>query len=235
MNALLVDDERLARAELRRLLAAHPDVQVVAEAATADEAVRAIETRRPDLVLLDIELAGATGFSVLEKLDWVPAVVFVTAYDQYAVRAFEVSAFDYLLKPVEPERLAAALEKVRRGGLAAHPPEAPLGPDSRVFVRDGEKGWFVRLADVVLVEGEGNYARLYFGAEKPLILRSLAALEKRLDPAHFFRANRRQIVGLAHVTDVQPWFAGALVLRAGGHRVEVSRRQAQKLRAHWQL
>ena len=235
MNVLLVDDERLARAELRRLLAAHADVEVVGEAATSEEAVAAITTLRPDLVLLDIELAGTTGFHVLEHLDWVPAVVFVTAYDQYAVRAFEVSAFDYLLKPVEPLRLALALEKVRNSGHSAPPTEAPLGPESRVFVRDGERGWFVRLADVVLIEGVGNYARLHFGSEKPLIPRSLAALEKRLDPAHFFRANRQQIVGLGHVTDVQPWFGGGLVLRAGGHRVEVSRRQAQKLRADWQL
>ncbi len=235
MDVLIVDDERLARLELQRLLAAHPDVRVVAEAATVKEAVDAIAAHAPDLLLLDIQLAGETGFDLLEKLDAAPAVVFVTAYDHYAVRAFEVSAFDYLLKPVEPERLAEALLRVGTRAAQVSSPEALLGLESRVFVRDGERGWFVRLGDVVLIESEGNYARLFFGDDKPLIPRALSALERRLDPAVFFRANRRQIVNLEKVTAVQPWFGGGLVLRAGPHRVEVSRRQAQRLRTEWQL
>lgn len=231
MRALLVDDERLARAELRRLLAAHPDVDVAGEAATVDEAARAVAALGPDLILLDVQLAGETGFDLLDRLDAVPTVVFVTAFDRYALRAFEVAALDYLLKPVDPARLADALARARLRAVPAPPPDAPLGPDDRVFVRDGDLCLFVRLGDVPLIEAVGNYVRLHAGAARPLLLRTLAALEARLDARHFARVNRSQIVGLAHIERVAPWPGGGLVLTLrGGARVEVSRRQAQRLR-----
>ena len=239
MRALLVDDERLARRELRRLLAAHPDVEVAGEAATVGEAAAALAAKPVDVVLLDVQLAGETGFDLLARLDAdgapPPAVVFVTAFGHHAARAFDVAAVDYLVKPVEPERLAAALDRLRARPVGPGDPKK-LGPDDRVFVRDGEACFFVRLGDVPLVEGVGNYARLHVGGARPLLNRSLAYLEGRLDGRHFARVNRQQIVGLAHVDRVAPWFSGGLVLTLrDGTRVEVSRRQAQRLRDGWEL
>jgi two-component system LytT family response regulator len=236
MKALIIDDERLARNELRRLLRAHPEIAVVGEAANAGEAEAAVERLRPDLLFLDVQMPGRSGFDLLAALDPVPAVIFTTAYDQYALRAFEVSALDYLVKPIEPARLAAAVEKVR-----AHPPAAPssgarLTADDRVFVKDGDRCWFVRLGDVRLFESEGNYTRLYFGREKPLVYRSLSYLEERLDPKTFFRANRKHILNLKRITSIDAWFGGGLRARLeDGTEIELSRRQAQKFRERMSL
>jgi two-component system LytT family response regulator len=222
MKALIVDDERLARAELRRLLASHPEIEIAGEAAHADEARDRIAELSPDLLFLDIEMPGANAFDLLASLDATPAVIFTTAFDAHAVRAFEVSALDYLLKPIDPQRLAAAVDRA----LANHKPSAP----DRVFVRDGERCWFVRLADVGVIESEGNYARLDIPGQ-PLLARSLAYLETRLQP-EFFRASRKHLVNLKLVERVEPGPAGGLVLvMPGGREVEMSRRAAQKFRS----
>lgn len=224
IKAVIVDDERLARVELRRLLAAHPEVEIAGEASGGDEALAMISALAPDLLFLDIEMPGMTGFELLERLEDVPTVIFTTGYDQYAIRAFEVNALDYLLKPVAPERLAAAIERIR----PARPQPSTL---EQVFVRDGQRCWIVRLADVFLMESEGNYTRLCFGKERPLIRRSLNGLEERLDPSVFFRANRRQIVNLKCVGKTSAGPGGALVMTLhGGVEVEVSRRAASRLR-----
>jgi two-component system LytT family response regulator len=232
-RALIIDDERLARNELRRLLKAHPAVTVVGEAANAGQARDAIAAHWPDLLFLDIQMPGETGFDLLASLDTAPAVIFTTAYDAYALRAFEVNALDYLLKPIEPDRLAAALEKIHE------PPEEPprsndsplLTEEDRVFVKDGERMWFVRLGDVRLFESEGNYTRLYFGTEKPLVYRSLSYLEDRLDPRAFFRASRKHIITLRWVTGLDAWFNGGMIAHLeGGLEAELSRRQAQRFR-----
>ncbi len=224
MRALLVDDERLARVELKRLLAAHPFVEIAGEASDAGQARQLIGEVEPDLLFLDIQMPGEDGFALLESLDRSPAVIFTTAYDQFALRAFEVSALDYLVKPIVPERLAAAVAKCR----ASLSPARKL---DKVFVKDGERCWFVRVADLVLLESEGNYTRLYFGTERPLILRSLAQLEARLDPAMFFRASRRHLINLRWVEAVEPAVSGALAVRLrGGHSVEMSRRQSQRFK-----
>jgi two-component system LytT family response regulator len=222
MKALIVDDERLARQELRRLLAAHAQVEIVAEARGGEEALQRIQRESPDLVFLDIQMPGLSGFDLLERLDDVPQVIFTTAYDEYALKAFEVNALDYLLKPVVPERLAAALQKVR----------TPLQPRmEQVFVRDGERCWIVRLQDICLLESEGNYTRLYFGKERPLIPRSLTALEERLDPAAFFRAGRKHILNLQWIDRVEEGVSGNLVVTLrSGQTVEMSRRQSARLR-----
>ena len=229
MKALLVDDEPLARRELRRLLADFPWLEVCGEAGNIDEAVRRIGKLAPDVLLLDIQLPGGTGFDVLDRLEHVPQVIFTTAHDQHAVRAFEVNALDYLLKPVEPERLAAALAKVRQraepDAAAAAPAAAAL---EQLFVRDGPRCWFVPLRDVSLMTAEGNYVRLLWGTRQPLLGRPLAALEQRLDPQAFFRANRRQLVNLAFIEGVEAGLGGRLHLRLrGGPEIEVSRRQAR--------
>jgi two-component system LytT family response regulator len=244
LRTLLVDDERLARSELRRLLEPHDAVEVVGEAANADEAEAALREHNPDLLLLDVQMPGDSGFDLLERLDAVPHVVFVTAYDEYAIRAFEVNALDYLVKPVEPERLESAIETVRERA-AETSPEAVAGDDTatrtltaedQVFVKDGERCWFVRLADVRLFEAAGNYTRLYFDGEEPLIRRSLSYLEERLDPGRFFRASRQHILNLRWVDDVAPWSKGKLkATLEDGTEVEMSRRRSRAFREELSL
>jgi len=223
MRALIIDDERLARAELTRLLAAHPEIEVAGEARNGEEALDLIAKLVPDLLFLDIQMPGMTGFELLERLDQVPQVIFTTAYDQYAIQAFEVSALDYLLKPIAPNRLAAALAKLR-----PRPERLRL---EQVFVRDGGRCWIVRLPDIFLLESEGNYTRLHFAGERPLIRRSLNALEEQLDPNIFFRAGRKEIINLKWIDKVDIGVNGGLtVTLRGGLTVDMSRRQSTRLR-----
>jgi two-component system LytT family response regulator len=226
MKALIIDDERLARAELRRLLEKHPEVDIVGEARDADDALSQIGRLEPELLFLDIQMPGANGFELLGQLDRVPLVIFTTAYDDYALKAFEVNALDYLLKPVAPERLAAALAKI--GAVKS---KAAVGGDQQIFVKDGERCWFVALREIVLLESEGNYTRLYFGGHRPLVLRSLNYLEDRLDTAMFFRASRKHILNLKFIESMDAWANGGFLVRMkGGTEVEMSRRQAQKFK-----
>lgn len=226
MKALIVDDEPLARRELRRLLAAHPEVEVVGEAGSAAEAGRAIAALAPELVFLDIQMPQGTGFELLESLEDAPEVVFTTAYDQHALRAFEVGALDYLLKPVAPARLAAALGRVRERRTAA-PRGEWLPLDRPLLVRDGERKLLVRLRDVAWIEAAGNYVQLHCGGHRPLLLHSMAALERRLDPERFFRASRAALVNLDHVERFDTGVRGELIARLkGGGEVPFSRRQS---------
>lgn len=228
MKALLVDDERLARAGLKRLLKAHDDITIVGEAANAEEATAQIQRLHPDVVFLDVEMPGRSGLEMLEELDELPAVIFTTAHEDYAVRAFEFSAVDYLLKPIIAERLAAALDRLRR---AAKTKEAGTDRDSRVFLRDGERCWIVALEEIRMLESEGNYTRVYFGENRPLIYKSLNALEARLNPAIFFRASRSHIVNLRNIQSLASQPDGGLVATlTGGLKIGISRRQSRKLR-----
>ncbi|UTF58796.1 LytTR family DNA-binding domain-containing protein [Gilvimarinus sp. DA14] len=231
INTLIVDDERLARDELRELLSEHSDIQVIAEAGNADEAMARIEDCQPDLIFLDIQMPGKSGFELLAQLGPGPLVIFVTAYDEYAVRAFETSAIDYLLKPVEPARLAKALKRARIDYHSRSFSEAPLAAEDKVFLKDGERCWYLPLSDIGLMESVGNYTQIRLSDGKPLIRRSLNQLESRLPPALFFRASRQHIVNLAHVERVDTAVNGnlELVLR-DGRAVELSRRQSQLFR-----
>jgi two-component system LytT family response regulator len=194
-----------------------------------EEARERVETLLPDVVFLDVQIPGGTGFDLLTQLERVPRVIFTTAYDHYAVKAFDVSAFDYLLKPVEPERLAAALRKLHASMDAVASTRA--GQLEQLFVRDGPRCWFVPLREVAVFTAEGNCVRLQWGDAQPLLSRSLAALEERLDPQRFFRANRRQIVNLDFVAGVEPGERGRLhVQLRDGPEIEISRRQARVLR-----
>jgi two-component system LytT family response regulator len=230
MKALIVDDEPLARRELRRLLAAFEGIEVVGEAGNIDEAREKIESLSPDVAFLDIRMPGGTGFDLLTQLDRVPRIVFTTAYDQYAVKAFEVNALDYLLKPIEPERLAKALGKIQAGAAAGTAsPEAPV---EQLFIKDGPRCWFVPLREVSVFSAEGNYVRLAWGMERPLLGRSLTALEEKLDPRRFFRANRSQLINLDFIQSVEAGDGGRLhVQLRDGPEIEVSRRQARLFRA----
>ncbi|HEY1342165.1 MAG TPA: LytTR family DNA-binding domain-containing protein, partial [Bryobacteraceae bacterium] len=215
MKALIVDDERLARLELRRLLAAHPEVEVAGEARDGQEALALIPKLAPDVVFLDIQMPGMSGFDLLERIDDVPQVIFTTAFDEFAIRAFEVNALDYLLKPVAPARLAAALARVR--------PRPEAGRLDQVFVRDGDRCWIVRLPDIFLLESEGNYTRLYFASERPLIRRSLNSLEEQLDPVVFFRAGCKEILNLKWIDKVDIGVSGGLtVMLRGGRTIKIS-------------
>lgn len=231
MKALIIDDERLARKELGRLLETFGNIEVVGEAANADEAEKLIAELKPDLLFLDINMPGRDGFELLEALEMAPHVVFVTAYDEHAVKAFEVNALDYLLKPIDPERLAAAVDKLAQLPKDNGAQRENLTAEDRIFIKDGEKCWFVTLKDVRLFESEGNYVRVRFGENKPLVLRSLNNLEKKLDPHVFFRANRKQMINLAWVDKIEPWFSGGLNCSLStGEVVEVSRRQALRFK-----
>jgi two-component system LytT family response regulator len=232
MKALIVDDEPLARRELRRLLAAIHGMEIVGEAGNIDEARASIEELAPEVVFLDIQMPGGSGFDLLAQLELVPRVIFTTAYDQYAVKAFDVNALDYLLKPIEPARLAAALRKLQGVAPLSAGPALPEGPLEQLFVRDGHRCWFVPLREVSLINSEGNYVRLHWGRERPLLGRSLAALEQKLDPRRFFRANRRQLVNLGHIEQVELGEGGRLhVSLRDGPEIEISRRQARLFRA----
>ncbi|HMG56882.1 MAG TPA: LytTR family DNA-binding domain-containing protein [Kofleriaceae bacterium] len=238
MRALIIDDERLARNELRRMLGAVGEVDVVGEARNADDALDQIRRLHPELLFLDVQMPGSDGFELLERLDAAPSVIFTTAFDHYALRAFEVNALDYLVKPIAPQRLAAAVAKAAARAPIAAGGEAsgPLGRGQRIFVRDGERCWFVAVEDIVLIESEGNYARLYFAGHRPLLPRSLNAIGDRLDPGLFFRANRRQIINLESIESLAPWpNDGYLVKLSGGLEVEMSRRQARLFHARARL
>ena len=243
MTALIVDDERLARRELRRLLAeGHPEVRVVGEAANAREALARLAEGRPDLMFLDVQMPGQSGFELLASLPASrPRVIFVTAHDEHALRAFEFHPFDYLLKPVDPARLAASLGALARpenfspaDDLAPPPPVRPLRADDHILVKIGARGLLARVGEVRLVAAEGNGCRLFLGDHAQAVVpRSLHVLHGRLDPALFFQASRQHLVNLRWVTAVEPWFSGGVLLRLRGEgdlRVEVSRRRAQAFR-----
>jgi two-component system LytT family response regulator len=241
MKALLIDDERLARNELRRLLAAFPEITIAGEAANAKQAREQLVALRPDLVFLDVQMPGETGMEFLESLEPpVPHVIFTTAYDEFAVKAFELNALDYLLKPVDPARLAGAIEKLHAKLSGAAPAKSiardRLAAEDKVFVREGDRCWFVEVKSIRLLESEGNYTRVHFENAQPQLFRSLNAMEERLDPKYFFRANRREIINLAWIDKIEPWFSGGLLVHLkGGAKVELSRRQAQEFREKMSL
>lgn len=239
MRALIIDDERLARKELITLLSQYEQVEIVGEANNVDDAKEKIEALAPDVVFLDIQMPEKTGFDLLEELDNVPHVVFTTAYDEYAIKAFQVNALDYLLKPIEPKRLGEAVEKLSkklnenqdRTEEIANMANRKLTLDDQVFVKDGDRCWFVKLSNVRLFESDGNYIKVYFDNFKPMIHKSLNALDERLSEKSFFRASRKHIINLSWVEAIEPWFNGGLVVTLkGGDRIEVSRRQAARFK-----
>ena len=235
MKTLVVDDSRLARNELKRLLKEFDKVQVVGEAASVDEALEKVNELKPDLIFLDIQMPGKNGFKLLEELEVVPEVIFSTAYDEHALKAFEYNALDYLVKPVQKERLAGAvskvLDKIQKKREQAEDQDDQLTVNDQVFVKDGEKCWFVQLSSIRLFEVSGNYTTVYFGDSKPMITRTLNYLESRLDDKTFFRANRQQIINLKWIERIEPWFSGSLrIYLKGGEEIDVSRRQTLKFK-----
>lgn len=236
IKAIIIDDERLARNELKKLLQVHPEIEIIEEAANVDDGIEKIESMNPELIFLDIQMPGKTGFDLLTEVERAPKVIFTTAYDEYAIKAFEVNALDYLQKPIEPKRLSDAIHKLQmeiqkeKAGLQQGN-RGPLTEEDQVFVKDGERCWFVKLNEIRLFESVGNYAKVFFGNNKPLILKSLNALEERLDDRVFFRANRKHIINLRWIEKIEPYFNGGLLVDLkGGEKIEVSRRQTVKFK-----
>ena len=236
MRAIIVDDERLARNELKRLLENFPSIEVVGEASNTDEASQLIEELQPDVAFLDIQMPGKTGFEWLEEWDgFLPEIIFTTAFDAFALKAFEVNALDYVLKPIELSRLSESIQKLEARIQRPASTEKSssgnhvLSGNDQIFVKDGEKCWFVRLDRVRMCESMGNYVRLFFDDQKPLVLKSLNSLEERLDPKLFFRCNRKHIVNLNFIDKIEPWFSGGLQVTLKGEKaekIEISRRQS---------
>lgn len=235
MRTLIVDDERLARNELKRLLEPYTKIEIVGEAANAEEALKLIEEQQPELLFLDIQMPGKNGFELLSSIEGKsPEVIFTTAFDEYAIKAFEFNALDYLLKPIDTERLKETIHRIEENQAqpeasthSSERAEKVLGENDQVFVKDGEKCWFVKLGKIRLFESMGNYVRLHFDDQKPLVLKSLNNLEERLDPNTYFRANRKHIINLHWIEKIEPWFSGGLLVTLqGGDKIEISRRQA---------
>lgn len=234
IKAIIVDDERLAREGLKALLAEISDIELLGEASNADEAIELVERLKPQLMFLDIEMPEKNGFDLLEDLIETPFVIFTTAYNEFALKAFDVNALDYLLKPIEMPRLKEAIARVKKfivEGAATKTDDRKLEENDQVFIRDGEKCWFVKLNDIRMIESAGNYAKIHFDKYQPLIHKTLNALDERLSPSLFFRANRQQIINMQYIDKIEPFFnAGFLIYLKDGMKVEVSRRQAVKFK-----
>lgn len=234
ITAIIVDDERLAREGLKQLLAETGEIELVGEAANADEAIELVEKHKPQLLFLDIEMPEKNGFDLLEELIETPYVIFTTAYNEFALKAFEVNAMDYILKPIELPRLKEAIARVKKQIIEIdQQPKSNrnLSEQDQVFIRDGDKCWFVKLTEIRMIESAGNYAKIHFDKYQPLIHKTLNALDERLSPSLFFRANRQQIINLQYIDKIEPFFnAGFLIYLKDGTKVEVSRRQSVKFK-----
>ncbi|MBU2997119.1 LytTR family transcriptional regulator DNA-binding domain-containing protein [Cellulophaga baltica] len=230
IKTVIVEDSRLARNEIKELLKQHSELELVGEAANVDEGFELINNTKPDLLLLDINMPEKDGFELLEMLDEVPITVFTTAFDEYAIKSFEYNALDYLLKPINDKRFAQAIDKVKiklDGAVDAVSDSQRLTESSQIFIKDGEKCWLVKIGDIALIEIVGNYSRVYFQDQKPMLYKSLNQVEEKLPIENFFRVNRQQMINMNHIKEVIPWFSGKLKLKMNnGEEVEVSRRQS---------
>lgn len=228
IEAVIVEDSELARFELEHQLKAYPQLSLVGCAGDVEAAIALIESTSPDVVFLDIDLPGGNAFNVLERLTQVPRIVFTTAFDAHALRAFAYNTVDYLLKPIDPQRLAQAIHKLME---AVPTSPARRSMDSPIFIKDGDHCFLVKPRDVRVIEAVGNYSRVYFQNQSPLLYRPLGAIEEQLAPEKFFRASRQHIINFDYVEQVAPWSNGGLMLTMrGGLEVEVSRRQASRFR-----
>ena len=230
----LVDDEPLALKELTILLSEFEDLEIVGSNDRVELAVLDCNQLKPDLIFLDINMPGKDGFGFLESLEEVQEVIFVTAYDQFAIKAFEVNALDYLLKPLNPKRLAEAVHrfiKKTTPHTIAENGEERLNPDKKIFIKEGEKCHFIPVSKIFLLESEGNYVRVYYEKQLPLLHKSLSYLEQKLPEELFFRANRQFIFNLDFVDRIEPYFNSTLlIILKSGHKIDLSQRQSARFR-----
>lgn len=232
LKAVIVEDSRLARNELKELIKTHPEIELVGEAENVDNGYKLITNTAPDLLFLDINMPEKDGFELLEMLDQVPITIFTTAFDEYAIKSFEYNAFDYLLKPINQKRFSKSIEKalekiVQSTDSKDSKKGQGLSLNKQIFIKDGETCWLVKIQDIALFEIVGNYTRVFFEKNKPLIYKSLAQIEEKLPNDVFFRANRQQIININHVKKVVSWFNGKLKIEMlSGEEIEISRRQS---------
>jgi two-component system LytT family response regulator len=238
ITAVIVEDSRLARKELVGLLRSHPNIALLGEADSAETALQLIKQTSPDLIFLDIHLPGKNGFEILQDLDIVPAIIFTTAFDQYALKSFEFNTIDYLLKPISPERLEKAILKVEAllSRKTDSRTEDKLQLTDRIFVKDRNRSWFVTLAEIRIFESQGNYTQIFFDQERPLILKTLQQISSTVDERFFLRANRQQLVNTKFILDVAELPGNRLRLTLiTGEEIQVSRRQSGKIKEHYGL
>ncbi|MFK8036968.1 MAG: LytR/AlgR family response regulator transcription factor, partial [Crocinitomicaceae bacterium] len=237
-KTIIVDDERLAREEFKSSLSAYGNIEVVGEYKNAKEAEIGILEHEPDLLFIDIQMPGETGLELIERLPSAPRTVFVTAYDEFAIKAFELNAYDYLLKPIDEERLSEVISRIEEEHKI---PEAVidsklLNKGDKILIKDGDKVWFVNIEDIRFFESDGNYVKVFFKKFHPLILRSLNSLSERIDPSLFFRANRKYLVNLDRIENIETWFNGSLQIEMDcGTKIDISRRQAIKFKDQFSL
>ncbi len=231
IKVVIVDDERLSREELKRALRLYEDFILIGEAENAYDAKDLIEKKMPDLIFLDIEMPERSGFDLLESLENVPEVLFITAHNQFAVQAFEVNALDYLLKPIRDERFSKAIEKIRNTIVMKSVLSNATEQDRRIFIKDGEKRFFIPLDEIYLIESLENYTRLYFQDKKAMQRRSLRQWEEMLDRTVFFRINRTEIVNIKYIQEVNSTIDGGLEVKLKtGELLKVSKRQSAKFK-----
>lgn len=236
-KALIVDDERLSRQRIRRLLAFEPDCELIGECADGAAALRVLETENPDLVFLDVQMPEMDGFEVVRALEHSkPLIVFTSAYDEYALRAFEVQAFDYLLKPFDRRRFRESIQRARTRleERSAAPERRPVVrvPD-RFAVRNNGRVVFLKVGDIDWVEASDNYVRLHIGRDTHLVRETMSEIERRLDPARFIRVHRSAIVNLDRVRELQPWFRGDYrVVLNDGTELTLTKTHREKLESH---
>lgn len=239
INTVIIEDSRLARNELKELIKEFPNIKILGEAENVDEGIKLINSTKPDLLFLDINMPEKDGFELLEELDEAPMVIFTTAFDEYAIKSFEYNALDYLMKPINSKRFEVAIDKIIErfnDRKISEEPTNKLTENSQIFIKDGEQCWLVKIADISLFEIVGNYTRVYFENNTPLLYKSLNQVEEKLPNSYYFRANRQQIINTNHIKNVIPWFSGKLKLEMiNGVNVEVSRRQSQSFKERMSL
>jgi two-component system LytT family response regulator len=236
IKVLIVDDERLARKDLASMLAEYPEVELVGEAQDVPSAIKAIESLSPDLVFLDIQMPGQTGFDLMDQIDFAGKIVFVTAYDEYALRAFEINALDYLMKPVSHERLKKTLSRFEVPEEAIPKNYTPLNYDDRLFTTLGTKVQFLIIKSIVLIHAEGDYTYITCNdGHKGLVTKSMKEWEDRLPSTHFSRVHRNSIINTDYIEKVDKWFnySFRVKLKDIKDEVVISRRYAKKLKDHF--
>lgn len=227
IKTIIVEDSRLARNELKELIKSFPEIEVIGEADNVDSGYELITAKQPDLLFLDINMPEKDGFELLEMLDNVPITVFTTAFDEYALKSFEYNALDYLMKPISPNRFAKAIEKIKQKlQERVIKAEQKVEISNQIFIKDGEKCWLVKVADIYLFEVDGNYTKVFFNNQKAILNKSLNQIDKKL-PEDFFRANRNQIININYIKNIDLWFSGNLLVQLkDDQKIEISRRQS---------
>ncbi|MBI3219796.1 MAG: response regulator transcription factor [Bacteroidetes bacterium] len=230
IKTILIDDEPLAITELQSMLNAYSEIDIISVSNDVQDGIQKIQQHNPQLLFLDINMPGKNGFDLLSELGSTPEVIFVTAYDQFAIKAFEVNALDYILKPVNPERLKEAVTKVTRK-LAQVEGEKSLNINKRIFIKDGEQCFFVPIHEIFYIESVGNYVRLHFRDKKAMLHRSLNYLEEKLPEEHFFRTSRQEMINVNFIKNIVPYFSNTLqVEMATGIKIDLSQRQSVKFK-----